>query len=121
MALSERNPAAGEATPPVTMLERLRSRKEWQFFGVLQKADRRLALIWWAVLLLRGVLPAVFAVAAPTLACQTAAIGSGTCAFRFAASADTAESFAESGTCAQTPAMDSRPNACQRFSHAGRI
>src|SRR5712671_2988456 len=45
------------------MLERLRSRKEWKFFGVLQKADRRLALIWWAVLLLRGVLPAVFAVA----------------------------------------------------------
>ena len=45
------------------MLERLRERKEWQFFAALPKADGRLALTWWAVVLLRGVLPAVFAVA----------------------------------------------------------
>ena len=45
------------------MLSRLRARKEWQFFGVLHKADLTLAAAWWTVLVLRGVLPAVFAVA----------------------------------------------------------
>ena len=44
-------------------MRRLRERKEWKFFAVLPKADRSLAMAWWAVLLLRGVLPAVFAVA----------------------------------------------------------
>jgi ABC-type multidrug transport system fused ATPase/permease subunit len=42
---------------------RLRQRQEWTFFGVLPKADRTLAIIWWTVLVLRGVLPAVFAIA----------------------------------------------------------
>jgi ABC-type multidrug transport system fused ATPase/permease subunit len=45
------------------MIERLRARNEWKFFGVLPKADRPLAIGWWFVLLLRGVLPALFAVA----------------------------------------------------------
>jgi ABC-type multidrug transport system fused ATPase/permease subunit len=45
------------------MLQRLRERQEWKFFGVLPKADRALAVAWWVILLLRGVLPAVFAVA----------------------------------------------------------
>ncbi len=45
------------------MLRRLRERKEWQFFAVLPKADRPLAAAWWAVVVLRGVLPAVFAIA----------------------------------------------------------
>jgi ATP-binding cassette subfamily B protein len=45
------------------VLTRLRDRQEWKFFGVLPKADRALAVVWWAVLFLRGVLPAVFAVA----------------------------------------------------------
>src|SRR4029434_10731778 len=45
------------------MLRRLRVRAEWKFFGVLANADRGLALVWWTVLVLRGVLPAVFAVA----------------------------------------------------------
>ncbi len=45
------------------MLRRLTERKEWQFFSVLPKADRTLAAGWWIVLLLRGVLPAVFAIA----------------------------------------------------------
>ena len=44
-------------------LRRLRERNEWKFFGVLPKADRGLAVAWWAVLILRGALPAVFAVA----------------------------------------------------------
>ncbi len=45
------------------MLRRLRERAEWQFFGVLPRADRGLALAWWIALLLRGLLPAGFAVA----------------------------------------------------------
>ncbi len=45
------------------MFERLRARKEWQFFAVLPKADRALAIGWWAAVVLRGVLPAVFAIA----------------------------------------------------------
>jgi ATP-binding cassette subfamily B protein len=45
------------------VLERLRARKEWKFFGVLPKADPTLAAVWWVVLVCRGVLPAVFGIA----------------------------------------------------------
>ena len=45
------------------MLPHLRERNEWKFFGVLPKADRLLAIFWWVVLVLRGVLPAAFAIA----------------------------------------------------------
>jgi ABC-type multidrug transport system fused ATPase/permease subunit len=45
------------------LLGRLRARKEWRFFGVLPAADRPLATGWWALLTLRGLLPAAFAVA----------------------------------------------------------
>ncbi len=45
------------------MLTRLRARAEWQLFAVLPRADRRLAVAWWAVVVLRGALPAAFAVA----------------------------------------------------------
>ena len=45
------------------VIERLRQRKEWKFFGVLPKADRGLAIGWWIALVLRGVLPAVFGIA----------------------------------------------------------
>jgi len=45
------------------MLTRLRRRAEWQFFAVLPRADPGLATAWWTVLLLRGALPAGFAVA----------------------------------------------------------
>lgn len=45
------------------MFRRLRERKAWQFFRVLPAADRRLAIMWWVVLVSRGVLPAVFAIA----------------------------------------------------------
>lgn len=44
-------------------MTRLRDRQEWKFFGVLPRADRRLAITWWTVLLLRGLLPAAFAIA----------------------------------------------------------
>ncbi|HKB13451.1 MAG TPA: ABC transporter ATP-binding protein [Vicinamibacterales bacterium] len=45
----------------------LRTRREWQFFSVLPKADRALAVAWWIVLVLRGVLPALFAIAMGSL------------------------------------------------------
>jgi ATP-binding cassette, subfamily B, bacterial len=45
------------------MLRRVRERSEWKFFGILHRADRSLALAWWTVLLLRGLLPAAFAIA----------------------------------------------------------
>jgi ATP-binding cassette subfamily B protein len=41
----------------------LRARKEWQFFAVLPRADVWLATAWWLVLIVRGILPAVFAIA----------------------------------------------------------
>ena len=45
------------------MFQSLTGRKEWKFFGVLPKADPGLAAAWWTVLLLRGILPAAFAIA----------------------------------------------------------
>jgi ATP-binding cassette, subfamily B, bacterial len=45
------------------MLRRLTERKEWKLFAVLPQADPALAAAWWAALLLRGILPAVFAIA----------------------------------------------------------
>jgi len=45
------------------VLQSLTERKEWKFFGVLPKADRGLAAAWWTTLLLRGTLPAAFAIA----------------------------------------------------------
>jgi ATP-binding cassette subfamily B protein len=45
------------------MLRKLRGRQEWRFFGVLPKADPAMAVAWWIVLVLRGVLPAGFAIA----------------------------------------------------------
>ncbi len=45
------------------MFSRLFKRKEWIFFSILPKADAGLAAIWWTALLLRGILPAAFAIA----------------------------------------------------------
>ncbi|HEX4635237.1 MAG TPA: ABC transporter ATP-binding protein, partial [Rhizomicrobium sp.] len=45
------------------MLHSLTARKEWKFFAVLPKAAPVLAAAWWMVLLLRGILPAAFAIA----------------------------------------------------------
>lgn len=44
------------------MFQSLTERNEWKLFSVLPKASPRLALVWWLVLLLRGVLPALFAI-----------------------------------------------------------
>jgi len=57
------------------ILDRLRQRDDWKFFSVLPRADRPLALGWWAIIVLRGVLPALFALAMGAL---VSAIGSGT-------------------------------------------
>jgi len=45
------------------VFRRLRDHKEWKFFAVLPKAAPGLATAWWATLLLRGILPAAFAIA----------------------------------------------------------
>jgi ABC-type multidrug transport system fused ATPase/permease subunit len=45
------------------VLRSLTDRKEWKFFGVLPKADPGLTAAWWTILLLRGILPATFAIA----------------------------------------------------------
>jgi ATP-binding cassette subfamily B protein len=45
----------------------IRNRKEWQFFAALPKADGRLAIVWWAILVLHGLAPALLAVATGVL------------------------------------------------------
>ena len=45
------------------MKEPLRERQEWKFFAALPRADLPLTLAWWCLVVLRSVLPAVFAVA----------------------------------------------------------
>jgi ABC-type multidrug transport system fused ATPase/permease subunit len=49
------------------MMERLRERQELKFAGILARAGRALAFGWWGVLALRGLLPALFAVAMGSL------------------------------------------------------
>jgi len=46
-----------------SVIERLRRRNEWALADVLPRADRGLAFAWWIVLVLRGLLPALFAIA----------------------------------------------------------
>jgi ABC-type multidrug transport system fused ATPase/permease subunit len=41
----------------------LRERDDWKLFSVLPRADRGLAFAWWSVVILHGVLPAIFALA----------------------------------------------------------
>src|SRR5438876_1289928 len=45
------------------MIERLRARDEWAFAGILLQSDRPLAIAWWTLLVLRGLLPVLFAIA----------------------------------------------------------
>jgi ABC-type multidrug transport system fused ATPase/permease subunit len=47
----------------MVMFQTLHERKEWKFFAVLPRVDRPLAIAWWTVLVLRGLLPAGFAIA----------------------------------------------------------
>jgi ATP-binding cassette, subfamily B, bacterial len=62
MAICDPSESLGaHGAPPV--IDRLRARNEWKFGGALVRADRPLAVIWWVLLVLRGLLPALFAVA----------------------------------------------------------
>jgi ATP-binding cassette, subfamily B, bacterial len=45
------------------VFDRVKMRAEWQFAGVLAKADLWLTIAWWALILVRGALPAIFAIA----------------------------------------------------------
>jgi ATP-binding cassette, subfamily B, bacterial len=45
------------------VFQRLTQSKEWKFFSVLPRAAPGLAAGWWVALLLRGILPAAFAIA----------------------------------------------------------
>jgi ABC-type multidrug transport system fused ATPase/permease subunit len=45
------------------VISKLRARQEWQFFAVLPRASMPLAVAWWLLLVARGALPAIFAVA----------------------------------------------------------
>jgi ABC-type multidrug transport system fused ATPase/permease subunit len=47
----------------MNLFQPLRHRKEWMFFAALPKADARLAFTWWTVVVLHGMLPALFAIA----------------------------------------------------------
>ena len=47
----------------MTPLRQLRERKEWKFFAALSRANAPLAAAWWSILVLRGLLPAVFGIA----------------------------------------------------------
>jgi ATP-binding cassette subfamily B protein len=47
----------------MSLLTCLRNRNEWMFFAALPRADGTLAFVWWAVVLLHGILPALFAIA----------------------------------------------------------
>jgi ATP-binding cassette subfamily B protein len=47
----------------MSLVQRLVARPEWKFFAVLPRADRPLAWAWYLTLVLRGALPAVFAIA----------------------------------------------------------
>jgi len=49
------------------VLDRLRARPEWKFFGVLFEASPPLATAWWVLLVLRAAMPALLAVATGVL------------------------------------------------------
>jgi hypothetical protein len=44
-------------------MNRLRARQEWKFFGALRRAAPLLTYTWWALVVLRGILPAVVSLA----------------------------------------------------------
>ncbi len=48
-------------------MQRLRARQEWAFFGALRRAAPGLSASWWALLALRGALPATLAIATGVL------------------------------------------------------
>ncbi|MFJ3789436.1 ABC transporter ATP-binding protein [Kitasatospora sp. NPDC090091] len=76
MTETPETPAGAEQRSGIAALAaRLRDRDEWKFFAVLPRAHRGLAIAWWALILVRGALPALFAV---TTGLLVDAIGDGT-------------------------------------------
>ena len=53
----------------------IRERQEWQFFASLPLADRPLAITWWALVVLRSLLPPLFAVTTGAVVGAVAATG----------------------------------------------
>ena len=47
----------------MSLIARLRARPEWKFLAILPRADPFLATVWWSVLVVRSLLPALLAVA----------------------------------------------------------
>ena len=45
------------------LIERLRGRPEWKFLAILPRANPFLAAVWWSLLVVRALLPALFAIA----------------------------------------------------------
>lgn len=61
-------PITGEVVRPTSgLLSSITSRKEWVFFATLWRSHPWLTATWWALILLQGVLPAVFVVAVGVL------------------------------------------------------
>jgi len=56
-------PLGATLVKQMTTISRVRSSAQWRLFGVLLRADRGLAVAWWIILILRGLLPALFAIA----------------------------------------------------------
>ena len=54
----------------------MRERQEWQFFASLPLADRPLAITWWTLVVLRSLLPPLFAVTTGAVVGAVAATGS---------------------------------------------
>jgi ABC-type multidrug transport system fused ATPase/permease subunit len=54
---------ANRLSSRIPALRRLRARQELQLGAALWRADRAIAASWWSLLILRGVLPAAFAIA----------------------------------------------------------
>ena len=46
-----------------SLVQRLRARPEWKFLAILPRANPFLATVWWTALIVRSLLPALFAVA----------------------------------------------------------
>lgn len=44
------------------MLEKIKRTPEWRFLGVLPQASRPLTIAWWVFVIVRGLLPAAFAI-----------------------------------------------------------
>ena len=50
-------------TMPAAAIRRLRARPEWKFLAILPRANPFLASVWWTTLVVRSLLPALFAIA----------------------------------------------------------